>query len=126
MAARGDERFTLAWEALLESAVKDVAAINVSVEGTPQILLAGKLSRVDRIQKELGMRLSSFADVRRVEGFAQIAKEAAQGAALIADGLAGGNNKSLVDSLKIREATGTVLDYIYFKEIEELRERIGV
>jgi predicted butyrate kinase (DUF1464 family) len=126
MAVRGDERFKLAWEALLESTVKDVAAINVSIEGAPQILLSGKLSRIDRVQKELSIKLSSFADVRRVKGFAQIAKEAAQGAALIADGLAGGNNKGLVDSLKIREATGTVLDYIYFKEIEELRERIGV
>jgi predicted butyrate kinase (DUF1464 family) len=121
-----DERFKLAWEALLESTVKDVAAINVSVGSTPQILLSGRLSRIDKIQKELSTKLSDFADVRTVEGFAKIAKEAAQGAALIADGLASGNNKNLVDSLKIREATGTVLDYIYFKEIEELRERIGI
>ncbi|MFB0563169.1 MAG: DUF1464 family protein [Candidatus Lokiarchaeia archaeon] len=121
-----DERFKLAWEALLESTVKDVAAINVSVGDTPQILLSGRLSRIDKIQKELRTKLSDLANVRTVEGFAKIAKEAAQGAALIADGLAGGNNKNLVDSLKIREATGTVLDYIYFKEIEELRERIGI
>lgn len=121
-----DERFKLAWEALLESTVKDVAAINVSVGSTPQILLSGRLSRIDKIQKELSTKLSDFADVRTVEGFAKIAKEAAQGAALIADGLASGNNKNLVNSLKIREATGTVLDYIYFKEIEELRERIGI
>lgn len=123
MAARGDERFKLAWEAMLESTVKDVAAINVSVGNTPQILLSGKLSRIESMRKELHTRLSSFADVRKVKGFAQISKEAAQGAALIADGLAGGSNKSLVDSLKIREANGTVLDYIYFKEIEELREK---
>ncbi len=121
-----DERFKLAWEALLESTVKDVAAINISVGGTPQILISGRLSRFDKIQKELRTRLSDFADVRMVKGFAKIAKEAAQGAALIADGLAGGNNQNLVDSLKIREASGTVLDYIYFKEIEELRERIGI
>ncbi|MGQ9719804.1 MAG: DUF1464 family protein [Candidatus Jordarchaeum sp.] len=121
-----DERFKLAWEALIESAVKDVAAINVSVGGAPQILLSGKLSRFEKIQIELISRLSNFADVRVVKGFAKIAKEAAQGAALIADGLAGGANKILVDSLKIREATGTVLDYIYFKEIEELREKIGI
>ncbi|MEM3526265.1 MAG: DUF1464 family protein [Candidatus Jordarchaeaceae archaeon] len=124
MAAKGDERFKLAWEALLESIVKDVAAINVSVRGSSQILLSGRLSRIEGIRKEISRRLSSFANVRKVEGFAKIAKEAAQGAALIADGLAGGNNKKLVDSLKIREAEGTVLDYIYFKEIEELRERL--
>ncbi len=124
--AERDERFKMAWEALLESTVKDIAAINVSVGGMPQILLSGRLSRVEGIQRELTQRLSSFAGVRRVEGFAKIAKEAAQGAALIADGLAGGSNEDLVESLKIREASGTVLDYVYFKEIEELREKLGI
>nr|MDO8078133.1 DUF1464 family protein [Candidatus Freyarchaeota archaeon] len=126
MMTERDERFKMAWEALLESTAKDVAAINLSVEDPTQILLSGRLSRIEKIRKELGRRLSHIADVRRVEGFTRIAKEAAQGAALIADGLAGGKNRELVDSLKIREASGTVLDYIYFKEIEELRERIGI
>lgn len=37
-------------------------------------------------------------------------KHAAQGAALLADGLSGGPNADLVSSLRLREASGTVLD----------------
>jgi len=39
-------------------------------------------------------------------------KHAAQGAAVLADGLAGGPNAGLVTSLRLREASGTVLDGI--------------
>ena len=49
-----------------------------------------------------------------VTGFAQTAKHAAQGAALLADGLAGGASAPLVDTMGIREASGTVLDHLYF------------
>jgi predicted butyrate kinase (DUF1464 family) len=40
-------------------------------------------------------------------------KETAQGYALVADGLAGGKYKELVEWMKIKEAKGTALDYIY-------------
>ncbi|MFQ5710696.1 MAG: DUF1464 family protein [Candidatus Geothermarchaeales archaeon] len=43
---------------------------------------------------------------KRSEGFAKVSKEAAQGAALIADGLAGGRYGDLVETLRIREARG--------------------
>jgi predicted butyrate kinase (DUF1464 family) len=39
-------------------------------------------------------------------------KRAAQGAALLADGLAGGRHEDLVESLAIRHASGTVWDYL--------------
>jgi hypothetical protein len=51
--------------------------------------------------------------LRRIAGFAEIAKAAAQGAALIADGLAGGRSSVLVDTLGIREARGSVLDHLH-------------
>ena len=39
-------------------------------------------------------------------------KHAAQGAALLADGLAGGGNADLVESLRLREARGTAIDFL--------------
>jgi len=39
-------------------------------------------------------------------------KEAAQGAALIADGLAGGRTAALVNDLRLRDSRGTVLDWL--------------
>ena len=39
-------------------------------------------------------------------------KSAARGAALLADGLAGGRYAPLVDGLRLREARGGVLDHL--------------
>lgn len=120
-----DERFKLAWCALIEGTVKDVASVSVSLERFDSILLSGRLARVERIRSELERRLTRFSPTRRVKGFARIAKEAAQGAALIANGLAGGSCESLVESLRIREARGSVLDYVYFDKIQDLRRKLS-
>jgi predicted butyrate kinase (DUF1464 family) len=48
-------------------------------------------------------------------------KHAAQGAALIADGLCGGAFAPLVGWLKLREASGTVLDWLVHPRADEVR-----
>ena len=40
------------------------------------------------------------------------ASAAARGGALLADGLLGGRNAALVDVLRLREASGSALDYL--------------
>jgi predicted butyrate kinase (DUF1464 family) len=122
-AAESAERCRMAWEALMEGVVKSVAA-EMAVVGSPrELLLSGRLCRSERIRQELERRLSGFAPVRRVEGFAQVAKEAAQGAALLADGLAGGRYGELVEVMEIQGAKGTVLDHLYVKDTEALRRK---
>ena len=64
--------------------------------------------------------------VHVLTGFAAVAKPAAQGAALIADGLAGGASAPLVDALRIREASGTVLDHLYVIDPAAARARLGI
>jgi predicted butyrate kinase (DUF1464 family) len=59
-------------------------------------------------------------------GFARVAKHAAQGAALVADGLAGGLNAPLVDRLGIRDARGSILDHLYVISPEIVRQRLGL
>ena len=51
---------------------------------------------------------------------------AAQGAALIADGLAGGRHAVLTDVLGIREASGTVLDHLKIITPETALQRLGL
>lgn len=53
-------------------------------------------------------------------------KHAAQGAAIIADGLAGGRFAPAVERLRLREATGTVLDWITHPRADEVRRAFGV
>jgi predicted butyrate kinase (DUF1464 family) len=61
-----------------------------------------------------------------LRGFATVAKQAAQGAALVADGLAGGASAPLVEVLGIRQASGTVLDHLYVISPDAARRRLGI
>jgi predicted butyrate kinase (DUF1464 family) len=119
------ERCRLAWDAFADSLVKGVAAMMTTAPSPREILLSGRLCRVRAIRQRLKRALDRFAPVRRVEGLTSAVKEAAQGAALIADGLADGQHVLLVEAMRLREATGTVLDHLYVSETESLRQTIG-
>ena len=78
---------------------------------------------------ELARRLTGVvagASVHVLAGFATVAKQGAQGAALLADGLAGGRSAALVDAMGIREASGTVLDHLYLISQAAARARLGI
>src|SRR4029077_12989173 len=113
-----------AWEPFVEGAVKTAVARAASVPAPKEFVLSGRLARVESISHAIRERLGSFASTRLLEGFAQTAKEGAQGAALLADGLAGGANRELVELLAIREARGTVLDHLYIISRERARRRL--
>jgi predicted butyrate kinase (DUF1464 family) len=120
--AQWDPQCHLAWEAFIESLVKGVATATTVVPSAREILLSGRLCRVPTICRRVESALTPFGPVRRVKGFARVAKEAAQGAALIADGLAGGKYEKLIDTLQLRGAGGTVLDHLYVAGVETLRD----
>jgi predicted butyrate kinase (DUF1464 family) len=118
-----------ALEAYLESIVKSVAALTVSAPSVRAVVLSGRLARVPTIRGGLTSRLSRVipgVTVETLSGLASVAKHAAQGAALLADGLAGGSAAPLVDALGLRNATGTVLDYLYVISQETARRRLGL
>jgi predicted butyrate kinase (DUF1464 family) len=117
-----DRRCRLAWDAFAESLVKGVASLMTALPKPTEILLSGRLCRIPPLLQRVEESLTPFAPVRRVRGFAQIAKEAAQGAALIAEGLAGGRNEGLVRAMRLREAEGSVLDHLCVRGSEALRE----
>ena len=48
-----------------------------------------------------------------MKSYSQIAKRAAQGAAFIANGLLGGRFEPIIENLKIKEASGSLLDEIF-------------
>ena len=81
------------------------------------------MCRSERFRLELVKRLQKYGSVRYVDGFAKVAKEAAQGAALIADGLVGGRYKGLVDGMELKGAKGTALDHLYIKDADALRRK---
>ena len=118
-----DPALSQAWEALFEGITKSVAAEMAIVPTAREILLSGRLCRLPAVRAELTGRLSHFAPVRQIAGITKTAKEAAQGAALIADGIAGGQFAGLVEVMRLKEARGTVLDYIHVSLANELKQR---
>lgn len=129
LAAPVTRRGRVAWEAYIESAVKAVAGLAVAAPRAREVLLSGRLARVPAVRDELARRLATMdpqLTVRRPAGFATVATHAAQGAALIADGLAGGGSSAMVETLGIREARGTVLDHLYAISPADARARLGI
>ena len=81
------------------------------------------------IRAALARRLTAVltdASIHPLVGFAAVAAQAAQGAALLADGLAGGASAGLVETLGIREARGTVLDHLHVISPATARARLGI
>jgi predicted butyrate kinase (DUF1464 family) len=115
----------VASEAFIESAVKTAVALALSVPGPAEFVLSGRLARVEAVSAAIRRRLEPFAPTRVLEGFAAVAKQAAQGAALVADGLAGGTHRELVELLAIREARGSVLDHLYVVPREQALRHLG-
>jgi predicted butyrate kinase (DUF1464 family) len=114
-----------ALNAYLEGAIKDVLQLTASVKPR-EILVSGRISRVEGLLDELKKRLD-VAPLRKLDGFStKNVKEAAQGAAIVANGLAGGSYLQLIGVMKIREAKGTSLDYILLPEIEALKKDYGI
>jgi predicted butyrate kinase (DUF1464 family) len=119
----------LAWEAYMESAAKAVSALAVAVPQAHEVLLSGRSARSARVRDELAHRLRGVVDgvsVHALQGLAAASSQAAQGAALIADGLSGGAAKALVDRMDLRGASGTVLDHLFFVNRQDARARLGL
>src|SRR5207253_2509269 len=91
----------------LGGAFTAAVAVASAVPSPKAFVRSGRLAHVEPLRNAIRERLEAFAPTRLLEGFAHTAKEGAQGAALIADGLAGGVNRALVERLAIREARGT-------------------
>jgi predicted butyrate kinase (DUF1464 family) len=123
---RRPERASVAMEAYIEGAVKTVRLLRCSAPSAEEIFLSGRHALRPEVQHRLTADLDDIGSVRLLQGSALHAKQGAEGAALLADGLAGGSNRQLVDRMRIREARGTVLDNLLFVSPEAARHRLGV
>jgi predicted butyrate kinase (DUF1464 family) len=125
-ADRGTPEVAIAWDAYVEGAHKAVAALLVAVPRPREIILSGRLAALPPLAAELTRRLSSAAPVRTLTPRTTQAKAAAEGAAVIADGLAGGVHAPLVRALRIADASGTALDHLHVVSPAAARRRLGL
>jgi len=122
-ALRRDPRHREGWLALEEGAAKAALALTISAPAPREILVAGRLAQVPGMLEALGARLAHVAPVRMAAGLGAHVKAAAQGAALLADGLAGGRYAALVERLGVRDASGSALDHLRIHGADRIRLR---
>jgi predicted butyrate kinase (DUF1464 family) len=119
----------LAREAYLDSLTKAVAAMLVTVPAPREIVLSGRLSEAGALRDPLVGRLHALrpqADVHPLGRLSPGVKHAAYGAALVADGLAGGRCAPIVNHLGLRAAAGTALDHLHVISRQAARRRLGL
>lgn len=123
---RDPARHSIAMRAYVEGAAKAVRQLRGSAPSAGDILLSGRNADQNGILEYLGSELADIGTVRPLRGFAVVAKQGAQGAALTADGLAGGRHAELVTRLGLAQARGTVLDHLVFISPDAARRRLGL
>jgi len=111
-ALRADPSRAKGWEALEEGAAKALLALTAAVPEPREVLVVGRLGRVGAVLEGVSRRIRGLAPLRVPTGLGSTTKASAQGAALLADGLAGGRFAELVETMRIREARGSALDYV--------------
>jgi predicted butyrate kinase (DUF1464 family) len=129
IASSEDPRSRLAWAAYIEGAVKTVAALAVAAPLASEIIVSGRLAAVADVRDALARLFESLdrnLQLHALKGIATATKHAAQGATIIADGLAGGPSAELVDAMGIRDASGTALDHLYVIAATVARARLGI
>ena len=102
-------------------------SLRVAAPNATEVVLSGRIGHSATVRDELSRRLGPFGlSIHVLNGFATAASQAAQGAALLADGLAGGTHAGLVKHLGVRESSGTVLDHLYVISRAEAEAKLGI
>ncbi len=124
--ARSDELCSAGFRAMIEAIERSVRSALVAVPKPREIIVSGRLSPIPQLFEEIERRLEAIAPVTRIRGLegASIAKEAAQGMALIGEGLAGGYFRNLVEHMEIPQARGTTLSWVFHPRLEQARKRL--
>ena len=122
-ALRRDPRHQDGWLALEEGAAKAALALTISAPDPREILVAGRLAEAPGVIEALGARLAHVAPLRMAAGLGTRMNAAAQGAAVLADGLAGGRYAALVERLGVRDASGSALDHLRMHGADRIRLR---
>jgi predicted butyrate kinase (DUF1464 family) len=115
-----DRTTAVAW--FVEALLKCVGGL-LAVHAFAKIVLSGRLLETEpEVVDRVGQELSRVATVDRLASLPGAwVKHAAQGAAILADGLAGGTFASVADHLALRQASGSVLDWICHPAIQRIR-----
>ncbi len=116
-----------AFTAMVENLYKKIASLYTKEYRPTEIILTGRLSKEKKIVKKLENYTIHLGKTRKSALLkkARISKEAAQGYAIIGEGLTdNGFFKNLIEQLEIKKAKGTVFDWIIHPKLKKLKKHI--
>jgi predicted butyrate kinase (DUF1464 family) len=120
--ARTDEKVRVGLELMMESIIKDVASLLPSIKPA-EIILSGRFTNIPEFNAMLIPKLNDFfgevgskMDVVKFQGKAKVAKGAAEGAAVFANGIAHGKYKEIINVMRLIESNGSVFGNMYLGE----------
>ncbi len=124
--AKTDSLCREAFRSMYESIWKTIKAVQSSIEKPREILLSGRLTSYEEIYDTIVKYIEQILPTRRISGLpgAMRSKEAAQGYAIIGEGIGGGVFKDLVEHMEITKARGTVMDWVIHPRLKNARERL--
>jgi predicted butyrate kinase (DUF1464 family) len=119
------------YKLMLESIVKDVAVLLATVNPR-EVILSGRFTRIPEFINDVKNSLEVLFEKTNLEVAvttvknrrAAIAKEGAEGAAIIANGLANGKYQKLIEALRIKESKGDIFEYIYLNP--SIKEKLAI
>jgi len=118
-ARNGSQRAKILADAYIEGVLRDISGSLGATGAKPKdIFLSGRVSGIPYFFNRISNQLERILGigVSRMENFGSYVKEGAIGAAIIANGLVGGEFREIVESLKIKDASGSVFDDVYLKQ----------
>ena len=126
-AAKTNEKVKAGYDLMLESIVKDVASLLPALK-PKEVMLSGRFVNVPQFLEAIKFRLQGFfseigshVNVVKFQGEAKMTKQAAEGAAVFANGIAHGKFEEIVRVMKLRESEGTIFDNLYLRRNSEKR-----
>jgi predicted butyrate kinase (DUF1464 family) len=110
------ESYPEAFNAFIEGVVFGVCSQQGLLDSR-EVYLSGRLTRYENIYNSLKFHLEKLGySISRLPTLSDKSKAAAQGYAVVGNGLYGGCYQQLVKHMKIDRAEGSVIDYVYWKE----------
>ena len=117
--AKSNEKVREGYELMMESIVKDVASLLPAIK-PKEVMLSGRFVNMPQFLDAIKFRLQDFfseigfcVDIVKFQGEAKVTKQAAEGAAVFANGLAHGKFEEIIRVMKLRASEGTIFDNLY-------------
>ena len=120
--AKSNEEVRAGYDLMMESIVKDVASLLPSIK-PKEVMLSGRFVNMPEFLDAIKIRLQDFfseigshVDAVKFQGEAKMSKQAAEGAAVFANGIAHGKFEEIIRVMKLRESEGTIFDNLFLGE----------